>query len=649
MSSDTESHLSPGTVVARRYRVDRVIGSGGFAVVYRAHHLSLDAPVALKVLRLGIGDSAERRERELERFVEEARILARFRHPGIVGVIDAGIEASAAMAAPFPWMALEWCEGATLAAEVGRRRGVALSPQEAWWIVRAVALAVGEAHAAGVVHRDLKPANVMLVRGKEGVEPRVLDFGIAKVIEASKLESDAATQGTLVCSPAYAAPEQVVGGVTGPWTDIHALGIIMTELLCCRAPYDVTGAGPIAALRPTPAAHGVDVGALEPVLSRAVALTPGDRFDDVASFIAAVDEAVGPPAPVHLSTPPSGPEPRSSPSTGRAGPAGRWSGPPAGGTERTAGARAPFDASSGVQRGSGRAYLGIAVGALLGFVLGAVATRLVASPPSAAPSSAATAASPSVAAPAPTAAPRAAPAATRLSELDATALEARIVAAGRTIRSTGSVRETETVSHVTLDDPSGTASVYLVSFDPAKVALSGNELERYLLRRVALVHADGVAFAIDGSRALVVVAPGEEAALTLRAAVLRGLDAAVVSQRGARIDVPRAARLAELEYDELIARIRRTGAEVDQSSQGIESSYNFVMRRGMLRVRGFFWRRGGPKSLAALTQLSERAGLYAYASDGEVAIAFQGTRADLGGLPAEVLEGLGASITPPSR
>ncbi len=408
MSSDTESHLSPGTVVARRYRVDRVIGSGGFAVVYRAHHLSLDAPVALKVLRLGIGDSAERRERELERFVEEARILARFRHPGIVGVIDAGIEASAAMAAPFPWMALEWCEGATLAAEVGRRRGVALSPQEAWWIVRAVALAVGEAHAAGVVHRDLKPANVMLVRGKEGVEPRVLDFGIAKVIEASKLESDAATQGTLVCSPAYAAPEQVVGGVTGPWTDIHALGIIMTELLCCRAPYDVTGAGPIAALRPTPAAHGVDVGALEPVLSRAVALTPGDRFDDVASFIAAVDEAVGPPAPVHLSTPPSGPEPRSSPSTGRAGPAGRWSGPPAGGTERTAGARAPFDASSGVQRGSGRAYLGIAVGALLGFVLGAVATRLVASPPSAAPSSAATAASPSVAAPAPTAAARSA-------------------------------------------------------------------------------------------------------------------------------------------------------------------------------------------------------------------------------------------------
>jgi serine/threonine-protein kinase len=289
MSSPQAPELAVGSVVSRRYRIDEQVGAGGFATVYRARHLQLDTDVALKVLRLGTDPT--RRERELERFLDEARILARLRHQSIVAVMDAGVEATPDGGGT-PWMVLEWCDGRTLASELASRGGTPMLPLDAWEILRPIAQAVGVAHAAGVVHRDLKPANVMLVDTPAGVQPRVLDFGIAKVFERAP-DPSIATQGTLLGSSAYAAPEQMVGSATGPFTDIHALGLLYVEMVSGKSPYDGTGYGAVSMERPTPLALGVDVGNVEPVIARATALEPGQRWQDTRAFVSAMDAAVG--------------------------------------------------------------------------------------------------------------------------------------------------------------------------------------------------------------------------------------------------------------------------------------------------------------------------------------------------------------------
>lgn len=280
-----------------KYEIGAVVAEGGFGVVYRADHRTLRKPVAVKVLKVPADLAGPTRKQFLQKFEQEAQTIARLDHPAIVRVLDFGAspmpEGEAA-----PWMVLEWIEGITLEADLDARRGGAgRTPVECLELMRPVMEALAYAHGEGIAHRDLKPGNLMLttVRRTERLL-RVLDFGIAKVMtpEESGGSGATATQTKLQAfSPQYAAPEQISATRTGPWTDVHALGLIITELLTGVAPYGAADTAELYAAvlspqRPTPARVGIDVGCWEAVLARAVAFRPADRFPDAGALFDAL-------------------------------------------------------------------------------------------------------------------------------------------------------------------------------------------------------------------------------------------------------------------------------------------------------------------------------------------------------------------------
>jgi serine/threonine-protein kinase len=298
----TDAFGLTGTLFEGRFQVERQVAEGGFAVVYRARHLALDRPVALKVLKTPRGyDDAARAEFQ-EKFAAEAKTIARLKHPHIVDVYDFAVGVTPA-GTPAPWMALEWLDGETLATKLSRRRQEKLRglvPQEALAFIRPVVEALVFAHKQGIVHRDIKPANVMVATGDHPPSLQVLDFGIAKLVAGERPipgSGDTRTDSVPTFSPAYAAPEQVQYSRTGPWTDVHALGLILTELMTDEMPYADADAHlfeqVMATGRPTPASTGRDVGPFEPVLAKALARSPRERWSDAGELLAALDAAAG--------------------------------------------------------------------------------------------------------------------------------------------------------------------------------------------------------------------------------------------------------------------------------------------------------------------------------------------------------------------
>lgn len=291
------------SVLERKYRVDRVTAEGGFGVVYRGHHLGLDVPIAIKILKSeayvrGAGDDPD----FAARFLQEGKTLARLRHPNIVAVLDTGITHTEARGQALPWIVFEWLEGETLDQDLARREGRGgRSPEDALALIRPLIEAMREAHDLGVAHRDLKPSNIMLARSARGVTPKVLDFGIAKLMAPAEVAGTGSTktQGTLnAFSAPYASPEQLSGARTGPWTDVHALALILTEILIDEPPYAQGGPTELHAAvfspdRPSPALFGVEVGPLEAVISRALSLKPSDRYQHAGELLDALTEAVG--------------------------------------------------------------------------------------------------------------------------------------------------------------------------------------------------------------------------------------------------------------------------------------------------------------------------------------------------------------------
>lgn len=293
MSATDPTSLSAGEVIDGKYRVVRPAGSGGFGDVYLAVHVATSRRVALKVLRSpsGVHRGRERGDdahyARVAALLDEARLLAKLSDPRIVLALDAGIHGGAR---PQPYVVLEWCDGPTLKDWLAAKERP-LSVAECWALLAPVVDAVAHAHASGVAHRDLKPGNILF----DGGTIRVIDFGIAKAFSALDSLPSGSTETRSPSSPhspAYAAPEQVLGARTGPWTDVHALALLFVEALTGNPPYgEAASIGALAPERPSPRAHGVDAGPFEAVLRKALSMTPRERYRDAGELSTALDRA----------------------------------------------------------------------------------------------------------------------------------------------------------------------------------------------------------------------------------------------------------------------------------------------------------------------------------------------------------------------
>ena len=299
-----------GQTLEGRFRVECQVAEGGFGVVYRAWQLALERPVALKVLKTPAGLDPREAAFFHQSFVTEARTMARLRHPHIVEVFDFGSTLHP-VAGPLHWMAMEWLQGRTLEELLFEQRGLATTqPAQVWQIMGPVFEAIGYAHREGVVHRDLKPGNIFLVESGGLTRAKILDFGIAKITAPNEPEPGDPGEDSSAFSPEYAAPEQILQTRTGPFTDIHALALVLTEMLTGEPPYP--GPGPecleqaMIARRPTPASKGVEVGCWEAVLARALALCPAERYPSVEEFRQSLEGTM---ALVPVRTAPSTPPP----------------------------------------------------------------------------------------------------------------------------------------------------------------------------------------------------------------------------------------------------------------------------------------------------------------------------------------------------
>lgn len=214
----------PG-VIAGRFQIEHQIGRGGMGTVYRARHTSLNRTVAVKILKAEYAQEPE----VVDRFMREAKTMARLRHKGACVIFDAGQLPDAR-----PFMVMEYVEGKTLSdvlAAEGR-----FTPSRAVHIAVEICAVLEAAHACGIIHRDLKPSNIML--GASGVS--VLDFGIAKVFapDAEATRTFATTDsGILVGTPRYMSPEQCTGEDVSPASDLYSVGVLLYEMLAGRPPF----------------------------------------------------------------------------------------------------------------------------------------------------------------------------------------------------------------------------------------------------------------------------------------------------------------------------------------------------------------------------------------------------------------------------
>jgi serine/threonine-protein kinase len=274
-----------GAVIDGRYQVVELLGEGGTGRVYQVRHAALSRLFAMKILRRDLA-----RDEELAaRFIQEAKATASIRHPNVVEITDFG-----RMADGVPYLVMELLEGRTLG-QIIESEGP-LPASRAVPILRQVAGALAAAHESGIVHRDLKPDNVFLV-GAAG-DVRVVDFGAAKVVGASRVTRDGIVFGT----PHYMSPEQASGQPVDHRADIYSLGVIMYEMFTGRVPFQAdTYMGVLTQhmfVQPVPpsqvtAAAG-ELGALEEITLVCLSKKPEDRYASMALLSAAIERAVDP-------------------------------------------------------------------------------------------------------------------------------------------------------------------------------------------------------------------------------------------------------------------------------------------------------------------------------------------------------------------
>ncbi len=266
-----------GQVLDGRYRVDARVAAGGMATVYRALDTRLDRVLALKVMHPALAADGT----FVERFIREAKSVARLDHPNVVQVFDQGTDGS------YVYLAMEYIAGCTLR-DVLRERG-AVQPRAALDVLEPVLAALGAAHRAGFVHRDMKPENVLI--GDDG-RVKVADFGLVRSVDTVT-----STTGAVLGTVSYLAPEQIEQGATDARVDVYACGVVLYEMLTGGKPH--AGDSPAQVLYkhihedvPPPSAlvPGLPY-ALDELVASATARTPDIRPHDAVALLAQVREA----------------------------------------------------------------------------------------------------------------------------------------------------------------------------------------------------------------------------------------------------------------------------------------------------------------------------------------------------------------------
>ncbi len=281
-----------GRVLGGRYAIESVLALGGMGIVYRARHLAVGRPVAVKILRADLARNTE----ALARFHREAQAAAAIGHPHIIEVIDFGHSPEGDA-----YLVMELIEGIDLAGLL-RREG-RLPVARAFGIVRQVADALSAAHAKGIVHRDLKSENVMVLSRHDGDYAKVLDFGISKVIEDDQGRAPITLDGVVLGTPHYMAPEQGSdGALVDHRADLYALGCILFELLTGALPYD--GKTPMEVMYkhhhaaiPRPSSRLTETcipATVDALVVRLLAKSREDRYADARAVVDALDAALSP-------------------------------------------------------------------------------------------------------------------------------------------------------------------------------------------------------------------------------------------------------------------------------------------------------------------------------------------------------------------
>ena len=258
------------------YHIQRTIGTGGMATVYLAVQASLEREVALKVMNPSLAADPN----FSRRFLQEARTLASLSHPNIVAVYDVGVTEG-----QLNYFSMQLLPRGDFAHRI--REGIAES--EIARVLRGVGAALGFAHKRGFVHRDVSPANVLFDANDH---PILTDFGIARAVaRSSRLTSGGMSVGT----SHYMSPEQARGGEVDARSDIYSLGAVTVEALTGKPPYDGEDGFAIAyahVFEPVPQLPPA-LARWQPLVERALAKDPRDRFPDLAAFLEALDEVAG--------------------------------------------------------------------------------------------------------------------------------------------------------------------------------------------------------------------------------------------------------------------------------------------------------------------------------------------------------------------
>ena len=261
-----------GAVLDNRYRIEKVIGIGGMAVVFKADDLLMRRPVAVKILK----DEIARDEPSVKRFINESKAVSMLSHPNIVNIYDVSMKNAE------KYIVMEYIEGITLKNYM-TKKGV-LSLREIIGYTEQILRALSHAHAKGIVHRDIKPQNIMLL--KNGIV-KVTDFGIAKLPNAETVTMTDKAIGTVY----YISPEQASGNAIDARSDIYSLGVMMYEMATGRLPFTADSPVSVALMQINEAAtppreiNNHMPRGLEQIIERAIEKSPENRYQSADEML----------------------------------------------------------------------------------------------------------------------------------------------------------------------------------------------------------------------------------------------------------------------------------------------------------------------------------------------------------------------------